>query len=356
MTTPSEQKMRAAIAARDSNFDGRFFYGVITTGVFCRPSCASRPARPENLRFFSTAEAALAAGFRPCERCQPTDLIPGLSRLVGVARFIESHADERLSLAALARKMDLSPSRFQRVFKAAFGVSPKSYQDAARMRRFKTALKDGDDVTGAIFAAGFGSVSRVYGEATRNIGMTPKAYRAGGAGESIAYACRDTALGPLLMAATKRGVCFAQFGEDEQGLLEQLQAEFPKAKLSASPAQDAFELDAWVEALNAHITRGAPRPDQPLDLRGTAFQIRVWRFLLSVREGEVLSYSELAERIGKPTAARAVASACAVNRIGVLVPCHRVLRSDGGLGGYRWGLERKRVLLDAERSRQAASK
>lgn len=356
MTMPSEQEMHAAIAARDKDFDGRFFYGVVTTGVFCRPSCPSRPARPENLRFFSTAEAALATGFRPCKRCRPTDLIPGLSRLVGVARHIESHADERLTLAALARQMDLSPSRFQRVFKAAFGVSPKSYQDAVRMRRLKTALQEGDDVTGAIFAAGFGSVSRVYGEATRNIGMTPKAYRAGGAGESIAYACRDTALGPILMAATRRGVCFAQFGEDEQGLLERLRAEFPKAELIASPAQHTVQLDAWVAALDAHISQGAPRPDLPLDLRGTAFQIRVWRFLLSVREGEVLSYSELAEKIDKPTAARAVASACAANRIGVLVPCHRVLRSDGGLGGYRWGLARKRALLDAERSRKATSK
>jgi AraC family transcriptional regulator of adaptative response/methylated-DNA-[protein]-cysteine methyltransferase len=274
---------------------------------------------------------------------------------VEIARYIESHADERLTLAGLAKQAGLSPSHFQRVFKAAFGVSPKAYQDAARLNRFKTALKEGEDVTGAIFSAGFGSVSRVYGEELRNIGMTPKTYRSGGAGETIAYACRDTALGPTMMAATEKGVCFVQFGKNTDTLLERLRAEFPQAKLVASPAQDATELDVWVEALDAHIGQGAPCPELPLDLRGTAFQMKVWRFLLSVSEGEVISYGELAARIEKPKAVRAVASACAANRIGVLVPCHRVLRGDGGLGGYRWGLERKRALLDAERSRKGVS-
>lgn len=355
MTMPSEQEMRAAIVLRDKACDGHFFYGVITTGVFCRPSCAARPARPENLRFFPDAESALAAGFRPCKRCRPTDIAPGMNKLVEIARYIESHADERLTLGGLATQAGLSASRFQRVFKAAFGVSPKVYQDAVRMKRFKAALKEGDDVTGAIFSAGFGSISRVYGEEVRNIGMTPKAYRSGGAGETIAYVCRDTALGPMMMAATERGVCFVHFGKDVETLLEQLRAEFPKATLIASPAQNAPELDAWIEALDAHISGGAPRPDLPLDLRGTAFQMMVWRFLLRVREGDVISYGELAGRIDKPKAVRAVASACAANRIGVLVPCHRVLRGDGSLGGYRWGLERKRALLDTERSRGAAT-
>ena len=255
------------------------------------------------------------------------DTKSGLSRLVEIAEYIGTHADERLTLAGLAKQTGLSPSRFQRVFKAAFGVSPKAYQDAVRMKRFKAALKEGDDVTGAIF----------------------------GAGENIAYAYRDTALGPMIMAATERGVCFAHFGENRETLLEQLRAEFPKAKLATSPAQYAPELDAWIEALDANISQGAPRPDLPLDLRGTAFQIKVWRFLLSVREGDVISYGELAAGIKKPKAVRAVASACAANRIGVLVPCHRVLRGDGSLGGYRWGLERKRALLDAERSRKSTS-
>ena len=355
MPMPSEHKMRAAVAARDQTSDHRFLYAVTTTGVFCRPSCASRPARPENLRFFPDVESARAAGFRPCKRCRPTDAAPRLGRLVSVARFIEAHAAERLTLRDLAGPVGLSPSYLQRVFKAQFGVSPKAYQDAVRMKRFKASLKDGDGVTGAIFSAGYGSLSRVYGERARNLGMTPKAYRAGGAGETIAYAWRDTALGAVLMAATERGVCFAQFGEDLETLLERLRREFPKAALVASDAQEAPELDAWVEALEAHLGRSAPRPELPLDLRGTAFQMRVWRFLLSVEDGEVISYGELAARIERPGAARAVASACAANRVAVLVPCHRVLRGDGNLGGYRWGLERKRALLDAERRRAAVS-
>ncbi|WP_028111120.1 bifunctional DNA-binding transcriptional regulator/O6-methylguanine-DNA methyltransferase Ada [Ferrimonas futtsuensis] len=353
MSMPSEQLMRVAIQARDKSFDGLFFYGVITTGVFCQPSCSARLAKPENLRFFPTIECAMLAGFRPCKRCQATDGTPRVARLVEVARHIEEHANERLTLASLAELAGLSPSRLQRVFKEAFGVSPKAYQDAVRMRHFKQSLKEGDSVTDAIFSSGFGSISRVYGEATRNIGMTPKAYRAGGAGETITYACRTTALGLMAMAATDKGVCFVQFGENETSLISNLEAEFPKAELSTSPAQDAPELDAWMEALNQHISKGAPRPDLPLDMRGTAFQMKVWKFLLSIREGDVLSYSEVAKKIDKPKAVRAVASACAKNRIGVLIPCHRVLRGDGSLGGYRWGLERKRALLEAERDRLA---
>lgn len=353
MSMPSEQEMRTALAARDKASNGRFFYAVITTGVFCRPSCASRPARPENVRFFADADSARVAGFRPCKRCRPTEIAPELSRLVNVAQYMEAHADEHLTLGGLARRAGLSPSHFQRVFKAAFGVSPKAYQDALRMKHFKAALKEGEDVTGAIFGAGFGSVSRIYGEKVHNIGMTPRAYRSGGAAETIAHVCRDTVLGPIMMAATARGVCFVQFGKDADALLDQLRAEFPRAELIASAAQDAPELDAWIKALDAHLSQGAPRPDLPLDLHGTAFQVKVWRFLLRVREGNVVSYGELAAGIEKPRAVRAVASACGANRIGVLVPCHRVLRGDGSLGGYRWGLERKRALLDAERSRRA---
>ena len=351
MSMPTEPEMRAAIAARDKASDGSFFYGVITTGVFCQPSCAARPARPENLRFFPSVEAAIVAGFRTCKRCRPAEGNPKVTRLVEIAHYIESHADERLTLSKLAEQVELSPSRLQRIFKEAFGVSPKSFQDAVRMRRFKQSLKEGESVTHAIFSSGYGSISRVYGEATRNIGMTPKAYRAGGAGENIAYACRTTALGPMMMAATKKGVCFVQFGDDKESLFTQLRKEFPKADFTASPAQHTPELDAWVNALDKHISQKGPRPDLPLDLRGTAFQMKVWQFLLSIREGDVLSYGELAAQIGKPKAFRAVASACAANRVGVLIPCHRVLRGDGSLGGYRWEQDRKRALLDAERSR-----
>lgn len=353
MSMPSEQEMKAAISSRNIAYDGRFVYGVITTGVFCKPSCRARPARPENLRFFPSIESAIMAGYRSCQRCQPIERSQKVERLVTIAQYIKAHADETLTLEKLASLAELSHSHFQRVFKKAFGVSPKSYQDAFRIQRFKQSLKDGNGVTDAIFASGYGSISRVYGETTRNIGMTPKAYRAGGAGEIIAYACRDTALGPMAMAATKKGVCFVQFGEDKEFLLAKLQEEFPKATFTASSAQHTPELDAWIDALNKHVSKGRPRPDLPLDLRGTAFQIKVWRFLLSVREGDVLSYGELAAQIDKPKAIRAVASTCAANRISVLIPCHRVLRGDGSLGGYRWGLERKRALLDAERGRRS---
>jgi AraC family transcriptional regulator of adaptative response/methylated-DNA-[protein]-cysteine methyltransferase len=351
----TEQQQRAAIAARDPAFDGRFVYAVVTTGVDCRPSCAARPARPENLRFFDTPAAAEAAGYRACKRCRPNQPLPRYADLVAVARHIEAHSDETLTLATLAAGTPFSPVRLQRSFKAAFGVTPKAYQEQIRLNGFKRALRAGDDVTHAIFDAGFGSTSRVYEGAARNIGMTPSAYRAGGKGESIACACRETSLGTLLMAATRRGVCFAQFGPDRATLETQLRQEFPQATVYPSPATDSADLDAWIAALDDHISRGAPRPELPLDLQGTAFQVKVWRFLLSIPEGTVVSYGELACGIEQPRAVRAAASACGANRIAVLVPCHRVLRGDGELGGYRWGPERKRVLLDAERARRRLS-
>jgi len=346
---PSTAQMRKAIRNRDAAYDGRFFFGVVTTGVYCRPSCPSRAARPENIRFFADPASAASAGFRPCRKCRPDTLGEELERIVEVARHIEANAETRQTPAALAARAGMSEGRFRKLFKATFGVSPKAYQDAARLERLKGSLKRGDDVAGAIFGAGFGSTSRVYGEAARNMGMTPAAYRSGGKGEDIFYAYRKSAMGPLMMAATARGVCFAQFGENRRALLEQLRQEFPGAAISPSPATNAPALDDWIEALDRHLANQAPRPDLPLDLRGTAFQLKVWRFLLGVREGDVVSYSEVANGIGAPKAVRAAASACGANRIGVLVPCHRVLRGDGAIGGYRWGVERKRTLLDIER-------
>ncbi len=271
-----------------------------------------------------------------------------------LASFIERHADEKLPLARLATEAQLSPAHLQRAFKAVLGVSPKVYQDGARLRLLKEGLKSGKGVLTAIADAGFQSTSRVYGQATRELGMTPTRYRRGGEGETIAHASRPTRLGLLGMAATARGVCFAEFGANEAELLERLRAEFPRAELVRSAQSNSAELDAWIESLEAHIARGAPRPELPLDLRGTAFQIRVWRFLVGIREGTTLSYSGLAAGVGSPNGVRAAASACAANRIAVLVPCHRVLRGDGSLGGYRWGLERKRALLAAESARHAA--
>src|SRR5271169_1103203 len=295
------------------------------------------------------------AGLRACKRCKPRAMHDRAVELMqALARYIEAHADEPLSLQKLSEQAHLSPTHLQRKFKAILGISPKAFHDASRLRALKGALQAGKSVLDSITEAGFQSTSRVYGHAMRNLGMTPSAYRGGGEGETIAYAHRDTALGPLLMAATSRGVCFAQFGSSEAALVEQLRREFPKAALTVSSMVQSPELDARIRAFEAQIAGTAPRPELPLDSRGTAFQVRVWRFLLGVPDGEVVSYGEVASGIGAPKATRAAASACGANRIAVLVPCHRVLRGDGGLGGYRWGLDRKRALIDAERARRLA--
>jgi AraC family transcriptional regulator of adaptative response/methylated-DNA-[protein]-cysteine methyltransferase len=288
-------------------------------------------------------------------KAMPKQNDKSLQKFIDLARYIAANADEPLTLAMLAQRVHLSPSRFQRVFKSVFGVSPKKFQQAARSDQFKSLLRSGTDITDAIYQAGYGSSSRVYGQTMHNIGMTPKRYRAGGEGETLTWTCRDTALGPILMAATDRGVCFAQFGRDCETLVEQLRAEFPRAELQSYGGDSSLQLDQWIDGLNAYIQNKQPRPEVPLDLQGTAFQIKVWEFLLSLQDGDVISYGELAQAIDKPKAVRAAASACGANRIAVLVPCHRILRGDGGLGGYRWGLERKRALLDAERSRKATT-
>jgi AraC family transcriptional regulator, regulatory protein of adaptative response / methylated-DNA-[protein]-cysteine methyltransferase len=267
------------------------------------------------------------------------------TELLELARYIDANADQRLSLAELAARIEASPTQLQKRFKALFGVSPKAYQDAARLTLMKQALRRGEPVTDAIFSAGFGSTSRAYAPA-RELGMVPKRYAQGGACESISHASVLTPLGWLMMAATDRGVCFVQFGESGDELLQNLRAEFPRAELAeASPSA---ELHDWLHALLAHLQRSGPSPKLPLDLRGTAFQIAVWRFLMGLERGATVSYSELATAVGRPKAVRAAASACARNRIAVLVPCHRVLRADGGMGGYRWGVERKVHLLAAE--------
>jgi len=283
---------------------------------------------------------------------------------ITLAREIIARADEPWPLADMSARFGLSPSAFQRRFVALVGVSPKALQDAARFGRLKAALKAGSRVTDAILEAGFGSTSRVYGEAQRALGMTLSAYRDGAPGEAIHWALRGTRLGWLAMAATARGVCFAQFGDDAAALEAGLAREFPQATLIASAAQPSTHgaagsptaglgasapLDAWIDALDAHLSRAAPAPSLPLDLRGTAFQMRVWRFLQGIPLGVTRSYADVAAGIGSPKATRAVGTACGANRVAVLVPCHRVLRGDGALGGYRWGLERKRALLDAER-------
>lgn len=268
--------------------------------------------------------------------------------LVATARYLITHCDQNLTLAVLAEHACLSPSRFQRLFKQTFAVSPKQLQKMSRTERFRSLLRSGCSITEAITEAGYGSNARLYSDTAESLGMTPKAYRDGARGEIISWVCRDTLHGKLAIAASDRGLCFAQFGENCDELESRLQDEFPQATLLASDAQRDSQLSEWMDRLNQYLERHQPMPDIPLDLRGTAFQVSVWQFLKGLADGQRITYSELARGIGRPRAVRAAASACAANRIALLVPCHRVLRGDGGLGGYRWGIERKRALLDKE--------
>lgn len=351
MPHPIEADSRfPAFMARDPAADGRFIVAVTSTRIFCRPTCPARRPLARNIAFYDTAAQAEAAGFRACLRCRPLALDgrdPAAERCHAIAAYIRAHATEPLTLADLAARAGISPFHLQRGFKAVIGVSPRDYQAAHRLDLLKTGLRAGEPVLAATFDAGYGSTSRVYAQVGA-IGMTPSAYRAGGAGETIAWAVRETTLGPLLMAATDRGVCRVRFGDDAATLEADLAAEYPRAALVA--ARPGAALDGWLAALEAHLAAAGPAPNPPLDLHGTAFQLKVWRFLTRITPGRPISYTELAAGIGAPKAVRAAASACAANRVALLVPCHRVLRGDGGLGGYRWGTDRKRALIEAERA------
>ena len=345
---PSEAEMRCAIANRDAAYDAVFLYGVVTTGVFCLPSCAARPARPENLRFFLDAREASRAGLRECKRCRPLQAPAEHKALDTLAHYIVNHAAETFTLADLGKRVGLNPTVLQKRFVARFGVSPKALQAYERGRQLKSGLRSPQTVTESIYAAGYGSSSRFYESPEASIAMRPASYAAGGADETLYYAAGKTAVGLLLIAATGRGLCFAQFGNTKKELKDQLKLEFPKATLKPSTAEGSADLDAWLTALDQHLANKAPRPDIPLDLRGTAFQIMVWKFLLQIPRGQTRSYAEVSSSIGRASAVRAAASACGANRIAVLIPCHRVLRGDGSLGGYRWGTKRKRQLLATE--------
>ena len=350
-STKTEQ-MWDAVERRDAKYDGKFVYGVMTTGVYCRPTCASRRPLRKNVRFFATNAEAEEAGLRPCKRCQPTRERTQLINQVvhDLARHIDAQPELPLKLADLAKRTGYSPFHLQRSFKAVIGSTPKEYQTAARLRTLKRELRNDANVSDAIYEAGFGSGSRVYEKADGQLGMTPSEYRSGGKGLVISYASGQTPLGLLMIGATDRGICFLQFGESHEALATELQRQFPAATTQAMPASHVRELDAWLAALNRHLRGLEPRLDLPLDVRGTAFQLIVWRYLQKVPYGEVRSYAEVAEAIGRPSAARAVARACASNSVALLIPCHRVVRGTGELGGYRWGVQRKRVLLDTERA------
>ena len=341
----NEDQCWEAVERRDAAQDGRFYFGVLTTGVYCRPSCAARRPLRKNVRFYRTSGEAERDGLRPCRRCRPTagDVV------AEACRYIDAHADESLTLESLAQRAGLSAAHFQRRFKRAAGVTPKQYHAAARLRALKGGLRQSGGVTEAVYQAGYGSASRVYERADSRLGMTPRQYREGGRGTAITYATVPTPLGLLLIGATDRGLCALQFGEDAGGLVEALRREYPRALLEPMRRPHPPEFDRWVRALDRYLKGERPRLNLPLDIQATAFQLRVWNYLQGIPYGAVQSYSEVAAGIGRPSAARAVARACASNRLALAIPCHRVIRGTGELGGYRWGLARKRALLDLER-------
>jgi AraC family transcriptional regulator of adaptative response/methylated-DNA-[protein]-cysteine methyltransferase len=347
-TGAGEEAVRwRAVSARDARWDGRFVYAVQTTGVYCRPSCPARRPHRRNVAFFAAPAAAEAAGFRSCRRCHPREAGQGDTRARTVSeacRLLSEDRDVPLRLAALAEAVGVSPRHLLRTFKETLGVTPRQYAAARRLAAFKGRLRKGDSVTGALYDVGFGSSSRLYEDVQGRLGMTPATYRRGGRGMAIGYTVVPSPLGSLLVAATARGVAAVSLGDSEAGLEAGLRAEYPQAEI----ARDDGGLERWVGLVLAHISGRAPRADLPLDVQATAFQHRVWQELRAIPRGETRSYSEVARRIGSPTASRAVARACASNRVALVVPCHRVVEAGGGLGGYRWGVDRKRALLDAE--------
>jgi AraC family transcriptional regulator of adaptative response/methylated-DNA-[protein]-cysteine methyltransferase len=321
-----------------------FFYAVTTTGVFCRPNCRSRRPLRENVQFFRTADAAQAAGFRACKRCKPGTACG--SPLEEVRRYIEAHLDRAAPLKELGRVVGLSPFTVQRLFKRELGVSPLQYQRALRAAQLRDALKKGGNVTDAIYEAGFGSSSRAYEGAA--LGMTPGRFAQGGRGEQIGWAAGPTPFGWMVVGATKRGLCWLALGATSAEAEASLQSEFPLATLRLDPSL-ARLVDAAVAAVIGSTASLQNQTTTELDLRGTAFQLRVWQALRDIPRGETRSYSQLARELGNPNATRAVARACATNRVALVVPCHRVVGASGALTGYRWGVERKKQLLDAER-------
>jgi len=343
-----DERLWQVVVARDGTYDGTFYYSVASTGVYCRPSCAARLARRENVRFHATCADAEAAGFRPCKRCrpdQPSRDETHAAKVAAACRLIET-AEEPPSLDALADASGLSRYHFHRVFKAVTGVTPKAYAVAHRRQRVRETLRRSSTVTAAIHEAGFNATSRFYAASDETLGMTPSDYRAGGAKAEMRFAVGHCTLGAVLVAATAKGIAAIFFGETPDEVLRELKERFPNATLIGDdPAftDTVTKVVAFVETPRIGL-------DLPLDAQGTAFQHRVWEALRTIPPGTTVSYSELAERVGRPAAVRAVASACAANKIAVAIPCHRVVRNDGALSGYRWGVERKRALLDREES------
>ena len=348
-TVDSDQAW-AAVVQHDRRFDGRFVYGVRTTGVYCRPSCASRRPNRRNVHFFVDPDAAEAEGFRACRRCRPRAVAGDDADLRAVrlaSRALDARLDTPPTLAELGSEVGLSPWHLQRVFKRVVGVSPREWVEARRVERLRSGLREGQTVSRAVYAAGYGSGRPVYERGRSPLGMTPATYRRGGRGVAIRYAVVASPLGRLLVAATDRGVCSVRLGDDDSLLEAGLRAEFSEARLTADPDG----LGVWAHEIVRHLEGETSRVDVPLDVRATAFQWRVWNALRGIPVGQTRSYAEIARAVGAPRGARAVAQACAANPVALVVPCHRVVRGDGNPGGYRWGERRKVLLLEQERRR-----
>ena len=342
----SDEERWRAVVEKDRNADGKFFYSVKTTGVYCRPSCPARSPRRENVAFYECREDAERAGFRPCKRCKPNG--PGLAEqhaatVAAACRAIEA-AEELPDLGALASSAGMSRFHFHRIFKAATGLTPRAYAAARRSSRMREVLRKRSTVTEAIYEAGFNSNGRFYANSSEMLGMKPRNYRSGGAGMTIHFAVGECSLGSILVAASDKGVCAIMMGDDPDLLTKDLQNRFPKANLIGGDR----DFEATVAKVVGFVEAPKIGLNLPLDVRGTAFQQRVWQALREIPAGSTASYSEIAKRIGLPRAVRAVAQACASNAIAVAIPCHRVLRTDRNLSGYRWGVERKRALLKRE--------
>jgi AraC family transcriptional regulator of adaptative response/methylated-DNA-[protein]-cysteine methyltransferase len=343
-----------AVGTRDARFNGVFVYGVRSTSVYCKPSCASRRPRREKVEFFGALEEAEAAGFRACLRCKPREAAapdPRAELVLRVCRRIEEREGATPSLEELGAESGVSPHHLQRTFKSLTGITPRQYAAALRLRLFKSRVREGADLTAAIYDAGYGSSSRLYESASERLGMTPATYRRKGKGMKITYAIADSRLGRLLVAATGRGVCSVQLGDADEELEAALAAEYPAAEIS----RDEARLGDTIEGILRHLEGSRPDLGLPLDLQATAFQLRVWEELRRIPYGSTRSYAEVAEAIGRPTATRAVARACATNPVALVTPCHRVVRTGGALGGYRWGVGRKERLLEQERAGVARS-
>ena len=336
------------VLARDRRFDGTFVYAVASTGIYCKPSCPSRRPRVDNVEFYAVPEAAERAGFRACRRCKPGDVHardPRVELVRRACRHLEQYPASADTLPTLAKRVQTTAPRLIRAFRDILGVSPRQYRDAKRLALFKTALKRRSTVSPALYEAGFSSPSRVYERADRDLGMTPATYQRGGAGLEVRFTVVASSLGRLLVAGTARGICQVKLGDAAGPLEAELREEYTDADLR----RDDGPLAGWTAAIVRHLEGQEPHLDLPTDVRATAFQRRVWDALKKIPCGETRSYSQLARAVGNPKATRAVARACATNPVAIVVPCHRVIREDGALGGYRWGVERKERLLNAER-------